>query len=275
MTQERISLISDRKDRIATRLANSFECTASTLYVGSYGRGTSNYKTSDIDMIFKFPWNIHDQYDAHKTNGQSHFLQAVKNSIAITYPQTNLKGDGQIVSVKFSDDMIIEILPAFEYVDGSFRYPDSNNGGSWKRTYPREEIKALDEMNDTTNGNLKNLCRMTRQWRHHHGLYLKGAIIDIFCYNFIKDYKYKQNSYTYYDYMIRDFFEYLEKDVDFYQTKFKMPGSNRMIDKGTAVYYTQAGKSYKTALELVSDYAENRPYCAKANLREIYGITIQ
>ena len=75
-------------------------------------------------------------------------MQAVKNAILSTYPTTSIKGDGQVVVVRFADGMIFEILPAFENLsiwgwDGTYKYPDSNMGGNWMSTNPIAEQNAM------------------------------------------------------------------------------------------------------------------------------------
>lgn len=98
-----------------------------SLYVGSYGRGTARRRFSDLDMIFILPPDLYKRYNNNYTyNGQSVLLQTVKNSIKNRYPLTDVRGDGQVVVVPFSDGMRFEVVPGFENPDSSFTYPDSN-----------------------------------------------------------------------------------------------------------------------------------------------------
>ncbi len=71
-------------------------------------------------------------------------------------------GDGQVVVIVFSDGMRFEVVPAFNNKDGSFTYPDSNNGGRWRISNPLPEIAAIQSGNTLWNNNLKRLCRMAR-----------------------------------------------------------------------------------------------------------------
>ncbi len=112
-------------------------------YIGSYGRNTANSWVSDIDMLFELPWSTYTTYNNYLTNGQSALLQAVKNSIGVTYPTSKLKGDGQIVSVSFSTGPTFEVLPVFKNTDDSYTFADSNGSGSWKKTNPVPEIQAV------------------------------------------------------------------------------------------------------------------------------------
>src|SRR6266496_745316 len=131
-----------------------------SLYSGSYGRGTAIRGKSDLDMVFWLQPDDFSRYDNYEGNGQSGLLQATRNSIRDTYPNTDVSGDGQVVVVTFSDGTQFDVVPAFERDDESFSFPDSNDGGKWKKCDPRPEIAAVQKMDDKTNGNLKWLCRM-------------------------------------------------------------------------------------------------------------------
>ena len=97
--------------------------------VGSIGRETAVEDVSDVDIIFDLPRSVYNRFDAHEGNGQSHLLQEVKEVLLERYPRTKLKGDGQIVSIQFTD-YTIELVPGFKRDDDNFDYADSNNGGS-------------------------------------------------------------------------------------------------------------------------------------------------
>ena len=122
---------------------NSISETAHSFYVGSYGRGTA-IDTSDLDVLIELPEEEFDHFSSINGNGQSRLLQAVKNAILNTYPNTDIKGDGQVVVIKFSDGMKFEILPAFknfsvwEWKD-IYKYPDTHMGGNWMSTDPKAE----------------------------------------------------------------------------------------------------------------------------------------
>ena len=82
-------------------------------------------------------------------NGPSRLLQAVKNAILNTYPATDIRGDGQVVVVRFSDNMKFEVLPAFIlrnlWGTTMYRYPDSHMGGNWMTTNPKAEQDSMKE----------------------------------------------------------------------------------------------------------------------------------
>lgn len=240
--------------------------TANSLYVGSYGRGT-DIVVSDIDVLLKLPYETYKRFDNYIGNGQSALLQEVKTVIQKTYSTTHLRGDGQVIVISFTDGVVFEIVPGFINKDGSYTYPDTNNGGSWKVTNPKPEIDEINRANNAWNKNLKRLCRMARAWKYEWDVPMGGLLIDTLAYNFLKDWKYKDKSYTYYDWMSRDFFEFL-KDQNPNQSYWYAPGSNQLVHRKGGFEY-KAKRCYNISLEAIEK--ESFPYTAKSKWREIYG----
>ena len=139
--------ISSRYKAITRRLNIDFWATTSdtahSLYVGSYGRNTAIRGFSDLDMIFELPSSLYTQHNAYVGNGQSALLQKVKTSIETTYSTTNIKADGQVIQVPFTDGITFEVVPVFLNTANTYTHPDANGGGSWKTTNPRPELEAI------------------------------------------------------------------------------------------------------------------------------------
>lgn len=183
--------ISERYKRMTKAINKAFwgidSNTSHSLYVGSYGRGTA-IDTSDLDVLIELPKSEYERYDAYKGNGQSRLLQAVKDAVLSTYPNTYVKPDGQIIKVRFSDGMKFELLPAFPNLDflgmpnGTYTYADTNNGGNWKATNPKSEQKKMRELNNNSNGLLFDTCKHIRRIRDEHfsSYHLSGIVIDAF-----------------------------------------------------------------------------------------------
>lgn len=267
------SLVDDIRYRYhrITRVINdnywdSSSDTLHSLYVGSYGRGTS-IGYSDVDILVQLPTDIYYQYSSYQYNGQSALLQDVRNVLLTTYPQSYISGDGQVVSIEFQN-IVFEILPAFLCDDGSFLHPDSNNGGSWKPTNPKPEIDFFNQYNDATNKNLKRLCRMIRSWNYYNNVGLDGQFIDVTCLYFLLNYPNKDKSYSFYDWIVRDYFDYMHTQCN--REKWVMPGSNRSIKPNRSFRNT-----VKNAHELctLAIYYQDRDcmYSACKTWREIFG----
>lgn len=157
-----------------------------TKMVGSVGRDTAITGNSDYDVLYKLPQEVFKRINGHQGNGQSDLLQEIRDQILETYSTTSVSGDGQVVVVEFSKNGKIEVLPAFEQSDGSFKHPDSNNGGNWKTTNPQPEIDSATKTNSESNGVYGSLCRMLRKWKNRQGFAFKGILIDTLVYNFLE-----------------------------------------------------------------------------------------
>ena len=265
--------ISQRYKAITKRLNTDFwespSDTDHSRYVGSYGRDTAIRGFSDLDMIFVLPDDLYGRYDRYTHNGQSALLQAVRDSTLKTYPQTDIGADGQVVVVPFTDGMTFEVVPCFVKSDGSYTYPDSNQGGRWRSTNPLPEIEAIADLDKRCNGNLKWLCRMARAWKNQWDVPMGGLLIDTLAHNFMADWEYRDKSFVYYDWMSRDFFLYLsERDPS--QQYWLAVGSSQFIwRKGPFEY--KAKRCHNLAQKAIEYETDGKTRSARQTWREIYG----
>lgn len=244
------SLISSRYKRITCAVNREFWYSNSetdhSLYVGSYGRNTA-IDTSDLDVMVILPESEYEHFTSLKGNGPSKLLQAVKNALLSTYPNTSIHGDGQVVVVSFSDGMKFEILPAFYHMvgyygfnrnwDGTYIYPDTNMGGNWLSTNPKAEQEAIAERNNTTNGLLVETCKHIRFIRDTKfaSYHLSGILIDAFVYQVIGNWHFLRENeqhvdgeVTYEQYLVKKY-----NDLSYgrlIDPTLKAPGSNMPID---------------------------------------------
>jgi hypothetical protein len=242
--------ISNRYGEITCCLNKKYRNTdskiANSLQVGSYGRFTAIKGISDLDMVYMMPKS---EWDRFKDGRQSALLQEVKNTIKKRYPNTDMRGDGQVVVVSFSNQEV-EIVPAFEQDDGSFEYPDTNNGGSWPITNPRAEIKAISDMDSEKNQNLRRLCKMVRAWKNKHGVVMGGLLIDTLAHNFFNStIEYDDKSYLYYDWMVRDFFKHISELSE--QEYYLAPGSRQYVYVKKK-FQNKAKKAYNLCLDAIA-----------------------
>lgn len=258
-------VISLRYEEITACLNKKFRDTdsktANSLQVGSYGRSTAIKGISDLDMIYIMPQS---KWETYKSS-HSKLLTDTKDAIKARYPSTEVYVDRLVVRVLYKD-FHIEVMPAFEEDDGSFKYADTYNGGSWKITKPREEIEATKEVDDAKNKNLRRLCKMARAWKNKHGVGIGGLLIDTLCHNFLKSSSvYDNKSFDYYDEMNRDFFKYMadEEDKDFYAAL----GSGQRV-RVKARFQKKAQKAYELSLKAIAAKDEEK---SKRHWRKIFG----
>lgn len=241
--------ISNRYGEITCALNKQFRDTESktdnTLQVGSYGRRTAIKGISDLDMLYIMP---KAEWDTYKNGGQSKLLSDAADAIRARYPKTTIRVDRLVVQAIYAD-FRVEAQPVFEQDDGSFKYPDTYNGGAWKITKPRDEIEAMSEFDSQKNKNLRRLCKMARAWKNKHGVGMGGLLIDTLAHNFLQATKdYDDKSYLYYDYMSRDFFSYL-KDLP-EQGYYAALGSGQRV-KVKKKFQNKAKKAYELCLKAI------------------------
>lgn len=219
--------------------------------VGSLARKTAISGFSDLDMLFVLPKELKKQYDNHDGNGQSKLLQRVKKEIKKRYPKTIVRGDGQVVVVSFeSINKIIEVCPAFERSDGAFDYPDSNNGGTWKKTDPFPEIEKSNETIEDTNSNFKYVCHILRAWKNNEGFKFGGLLIDTLVYNFFQTYPaYKESTFDNYLALLNDLFCYL-KNRNAKQSYWYALGSNQKVYNKKGTFVAKASVVYENIKNL-------------------------
>lgn len=258
--------ISSRYEEITCSLNKKFRDTESktenSLQVGSYGRWTAIKGISDLDMLYIMPKG---EWDNYKDDGQSRLLSDAAAAIRARYRQTTVRVDRLVVAAIYSK-FRVEAQPVFEQDDGSFKYPDTYNGGSWKITKPRDEIKAMSDFVSDKNKNLRRLCKMARAWKNKHGVGMGGLLIDTLAHNFLNSTdEYDDKSYLYYDYMSRDFFSYL-KDLP-KQDYFAALGSGQRV-KVKKNFQRKAKKAYELCLKAIEAEGQDNQ---NDKWRKVYG----
>lgn len=238
-----------------SKVSNSFR-------IGSYGRWTAIKGISDLDMLYIMPSG---QWDYFKDGDQSALLTKTAKAISARYPRTTVKVDRLVVQVLYKD-FHVEVQPVFEQPDGSFKYPDTYNGGHWKITKPREEISAMSQFGVEKNDNLRRLCKMARAWKNKHGVAMGGLLIDTLAYNFLSQTAdYDNKSYLHYDWMSRDFFKFLSEQPK--QDYYAALGSRQRV-RVKKDFRSKAKKAYELCLSAIQ--ADKESY-RNERWRKVYG----
>ena len=127
--------------------------------------------------------------------------------------------------VEFSDPRHnVEVLPSFEENDGTFKIPNSANGGSWEIWDPRSEIKKIDDSDSNNSGLTRKLVRMIKKWQEKCGVKIKSYKIEEAVLKFLDD-----NEYTFSDTqtLINDFFAFLVDEIDETQKSYAETAKKR------------------------------------------------
>ena len=108
---------------------------------------------------------------------------------------------------------------------------------------------------------------MMRAWKSEWNVPIGGLLIDTLAYQFIDNWKYKDKSFIYYDWMCRDFFDFMAKQ-DRSKKYWRAPGSNQFVySRGN--FQAKARRCHKLAVEAIS--LESQEWSAKMKWRETFG----
>ena len=149
------------------------------LLFGSYGKKTHIRPARDIDVIFRLPLELFEQYHDNQSNKQAQLLQDVRNVLKRAYPKSEINANEKVVTVHFSERRHnVEVLPAWEEKDNKFRIPDSTDGGKWKYDFdPRLEMKKIQDSEEQT-GNTRFLIRVIKKWSENCSANIKSYDIE-------------------------------------------------------------------------------------------------
>lgn len=216
---------------------------------GSYKKRTNIRPITaqqDVDVIFKMPCSEFEKYDNYNSNGQSALLQKIRDILKDKYTTTNtIKGWGKVVLIKFAENKHnVEVLPAWENEDGSFKIPNTENGGSWETFNPKESLTFFTNSNSVTNGTTAKMSRMMKSWkRNTSSLKLKSFELENYVINFLNN-NYNQELSD--AQLSQNFFSYLLKKVNEEDKSFVQTALNRSLK---AINFESEGKYYKASEE--------------------------
>jgi len=218
---------------------------------GSYAKGTRVRPPRDIDFLFQLPYEVYQRYQQRAGNRQSQLLQEVREVLAVTYPATRVRGDGQVVVVPFNS-CELEIAPAFAREGGAYIICDTNGGGRYKWVDPAAELATLDAYDRLYNGNVRKLTRMLKQWRRHCDVPIKSFHIEALVMETLPQHDYGGRDEFWFDWLVRDVFAHMTGRVN---GVFSMPVTGELISLGDA-WLSKAQSAYARAVK-ACDYERN------------------
>lgn len=238
-----------------------------SILVGSYGKNTAVRPPSDIDILFVMPPDQYQRYDSYTGNGQSQLLQDAKKILLKTYSTTDIKGDGQVVSVPFQS-FAVEVVPVYKTgLSGDYLTPDTHEGGKWKRTNPKAESKNISDSNTESKDNTVHLIKMLKVWKRNCNVEVKSLGIELMAIEFIGGWSNKGNSHVYYDWMIRDFFKYMLTKKD---SVFLIPGIFEIYSVGST-WESKANSAFTRAKKACGYERDKNDELANVEWKKIFG----
>jgi predicted nucleotidyltransferase len=153
-------------DTIWTRLRTSFNLKRPVV-TGSFARGTSIAKSSDVDLFAVFSRDDARWGDNYKTS--TAMLNNIKDDLQERFRFTPITIDGQAVVVDFSTSNItVDVVPAIFWGmtkenQPLYLMPDGN--GWWMQTSPDAYNRYLKKANDASRGKLRRTAQLLKYWR--------------------------------------------------------------------------------------------------------------
>lgn len=238
-----------KAERVARSLFASYYpnqtfTSSSYLKVGSYGKGIASKPRSDLDMLFILPNHVYWRFDQVQGNKQSQLLQEVKRALVGTFPNTDLRADGQVVLAPFGT-YHVDVVPAFKRDDGTYVIAHTADGGKWTKSDPAAEYREIQYVDGVTAGKSTHLNRMVKAWKRECNVDLKSISLEVLVHEFLKQWYWRLQTVYYYDWMVRDFFAYLLLYVN---GRTRVPGTTEWIDLGDC-WFSRCQSAYARALK--------------------------
>ena len=248
---------------------NAGDNTGNRILIGSWGKSTRVRPPRDVDMMFVLPTEVYWRFQRRAGNRQSQLLQEVKSRLQTTYPQTDIRGDGQVVVVPFNTCKV-EVVPAFPCRDGGYLVCDANEGGRYKQVDPYAEIAALQRVDTALNGNVRKLSRMLKQWQRNCNVPIKSFNIEAIIIELLPHLDYGGNDEYWFDWLVRDVFGYMISRAN---GRFTMPGTGEVIQLGNE-WHSKALSAHKRALKACVYEDGNYGTLAGEEWQKIFGTMI-
>lgn len=233
---------------------------------GSWSKQTRVRPPRDIDMLFVLPYSVYARYQPRVGNKQSQLLQEVKQSLAGTFPRTNMRGDGQVVMVNF-DSFAVEVAPAILLDNRQYWICDTEGSGRYKVADPAAEQTYIAQSDLATNGNTRRLTRMMKKWQKYCNVPLKSFWIELLAADFLRRWSYANKGYVYHDWMVRDFLADL---ICRPFTYLMVPGTGEIVTLGDE-WFSKALSAYRRAMKACELESQACPYLARDEWQSIFG----
>jgi hypothetical protein len=242
--------------------------TDNSFFVGSWGKDTMTRPPRDVDVYFLLSLEVYHRFQTRLWNRQSGLLQEVKEQLAVTYPKTDISGDGQVVMVRF-DSYCVEVVPAFT-ANGRYWICDTHNGGSYKETAPWAEVNHIDGADRANSGNLRPLIRMLKAWKAWCKVPIKSFHLELLAADFLSQSPWRLKDYFWFDWLTRDFFGFLCGRGNGHVV---VPGTNEVMALGNE-WFSRAVSAHQRATKACDYERDNWAAAAGDEWQKIFGLDI-
>ena len=156
-----------RAKRIQTRLEKSFYVT-DVRVVGSFVKRTAVWRQSDLDLFVCLARD-EARWGGQIVNSRT-FLRRVQTALQTLYPSSDLRPDGQAVTLRFNSgvdrvdrfDVVPAVLDRIERGGAVYAIPDGQGG--WMQTAPHLQRSYLKAASDRSGGKLPRVVQLVKWW---------------------------------------------------------------------------------------------------------------
>jgi hypothetical protein len=211
---------------------------------------------SDVDVLFKIDEGTYEKYE----DNPSGLLQEVRKTLKDKYTTTEeIHAWRKVVLVKFSDGHHnVEVLPAFENNDDTFKIPNTENGGSWEEDFnPREQVDSFCESNKDTCGLTQELTKIIKNWvRNTSSLTYKSYQLVTDVIDFLSDTYPDGKGRNKYDEIVQAFLIYTKNRMTSNDSKYSH-FETAITRANKAVQYENEGKHIEASEEWRKVFDDN------------------
>lgn len=244
--------------------------TDNSFFVGSWAKDTAIRPPRDVDVYFLLPAAVYSRFQGYTWKRQSALLQEVKDRLAITFHNTEMSADGQVVVVNFGS-YSVEVVPAFSLTtQGLYWICNTHDGGTYRETAPWTEVNQLETVDSANARNLRPLIRMLKAWQALCSVPIKSFCLELVASEFIVKSPWRLNSFFYFDWITRDFFAYLYHRAN---SVIFVPGTFEKVYLGDA-WQSRAETAYYRAVKACDHESNNQVADAGDEWQKIFGIDI-
>jgi hypothetical protein len=200
--------------------------------IGAWSKKTEVSPPRGIDLLFVLPPALRDRawLDPPATNAPLQIMLDVKQVIERQYGPARIRPDGRAIGVAVGRQMV-EVRPAFAAAGSQYLACDASEGGRFRTSDPGLEEAHVRQADHRTRGNARDLIRMLKCWQGFRAVPLGSFALELLAIEFLAAWPQAGEAASFYDWMVRDCFEYLVNQVS---RDLPVPGSDERIALGEA-----------------------------------------
>jgi lambda repressor-like predicted transcriptional regulator len=158
------------KEEILKALQSEFEDASDLRGGGSYTRHTYVNGLSDVDILIDLGAYSSSSIP-HKADSRA-VLADMERRLRQRFPHTHIESGRMAVTIRFSDGLELQVLPAFRYHSG-YKIPNPQGSG-WTITRPQVFAKLLRERNAEIGGKVLPCIKLAKQVCNNKGVEIKS-----------------------------------------------------------------------------------------------------